>query len=564
MSSDGVMRLTPRGWVTLDRVVLVLAPVIVFWFQGFEGLSDTDPGFLTGISYRLLRGQELYTDIIYVRPPLSPILHAGVLKLLPDHLGLIGERALFYVLAWTSCLLALLTLRHAFGRDASGVAGLPLSIIGTLAFLFSVNNFTPYPWHTLDGVFFSALGLFLVVRSPSTLGLACAMLACLAAAACKQSYYPIPLVAVFLAGACHGRPGLIRSTVSLIVLSTVTLGGAAALYPESTSAFWKLSRAATHWDEAISAGFTKYLQTLPFVFGFVALGWLVKRRVGDATRTELLLWSVVLVALGLNIVEAYQNWFWQKTAYKYSQFLFLLAFGVAAFELRHYRQRAITLMALLSIAWCSSLSWGTKHPILFFTPVVFGVVHGVRVHLGGRTPVWAYRGWIVVLFGAYLAMAQFPRFDAPRWECTHALSEVFPRASAIQVGGFQFQHHTELMHLVAKYGEPFVVLPALPLAHYLTETTPILSVDWALNVEVTGYTLKAQLLAQLEQPGVTALIQRHRIDRVRRRGDHPYGSWLTLHVVDHWTLVETRESFLVYQMSTLPSSLQPAPKRTDF
>lgn len=523
--------------------------MVLFLAHGFHGFSDTDSGFLTGVSYRLLHGQQLYVDAIYVRPPMSPILHAGILWLLPRNYELIGERGLFYAMAWFSCLFGLLSLRRIYAsqhdRERSGI---PYALCGTLAIVFSVNNFPPYPWHTLDGVFFASLGIYLTTRGTSGWWIAAGMLACLAAAGCKQSYYPIPIVAVALSTALYGRAGAARSALSLALMLGLMILGASTFYPEAWAAFLEQSAAASGWREAVSAGFTKYFQATPFVLVFLGLVWIAKRRYGDYARSEWLLWLVVVGALVLNVMEAYEKEFWQKTAYKYSQFLFLLALGVAFKDIRRRTAPAMTLLALLSISWCAGISWGTKHPILFFAPVVFGVMHLLRVHWRGRWSVGLYRKLTFVVFLLYLAMAQFPRYDAPRWDCTYRLSDVFPQGSGVWVGRFQYQQYVDLKELVSKYGEPFAVLPALPLAHYLTNTTPILEVDWALNAELNGRRLESRVIRSLEESHPTVLVQRHWIDKMRERGDHPYGSWLTIYVVDHWDLVEERETMNVYRL----------------
>ncbi|MEM7262697.1 MAG: hypothetical protein AAF488_11960, partial [Planctomycetota bacterium] len=553
---DGVFDMSPpedrrslRGRLSSDRVVFLLAPVVLFLTQGFHGLSETDSGFLTGISHRLLQGQQLYTDIIYVRPPVSPILHAGILALLPRSFELIGERAIFYGMAWWSCLFGMLALRRIYGTQLDGErATVPFVLCGTLAFVFSVNNFPPYPWHTLDGVFFASIGLYLTTRGSSSGWLFAGVVASLAAAGCKQSFYPIPLVAVVLSATLHGRTSGIRSAFLLALSLVGVLVLSTTLYPEAWAAFLEQSSAASGWGEAINAGFTKYLQAIPFVLVFLGVALFVRRRRGSFALLEWFTWLVVVGALVLNVIEAYEREEWQKSAYKYSQFMFLLALGVAIAGLRRFRRFAVTLLAFLSVSWCAGISWGTKHPILYFTPVVFGVMHLVRTHWEGRWSPSHYRTLILVVFGLYLAMAQFPRFDAPRWECTYRMSDLFPQATGVKIGAFQYRQYAELKELVAEYEEPFTVLPALPLAHYLTDTTPTLGVDWALNAELNGRRLKLRVLRELEESGSIVLIQRHWIEKKRERGDHPFGSWLTVHVVDHWELVEEGEMLNVYRL----------------
>jgi hypothetical protein len=61
-------------------------------------------------------------------------------------------------------------------------------------FLFSVHNFPPIPWHTVDGIAFSALGIFLIAGRNSVFSSVIGMVALVLGALTKQSFYPMPLM----------------------------------------------------------------------------------------------------------------------------------------------------------------------------------------------------------------------------------------------------------------------------------------------------------------------------------------------------------------------------------
>lgn len=74
-----------------------LMAVLYFLAYGFHGMSDTDQGFISALSYRVVQGEIPYVDFIYIRPPLSLYLHAFIQSFIPASLEILGERFIFYL-----------------------------------------------------------------------------------------------------------------------------------------------------------------------------------------------------------------------------------------------------------------------------------------------------------------------------------------------------------------------------------------------------------------------------------------------------------------------------------
>ena len=69
--------------------------------------------------------------------------------------------------------------------------------------MVSVHNFPPMPWHTIDGLFFSSITLFLMARvvrikENSSLFLIFAGVASVFAALAKQSFYFLPILLIII------------------------------------------------------------------------------------------------------------------------------------------------------------------------------------------------------------------------------------------------------------------------------------------------------------------------------------------------------------------------------
>ena len=111
---------------------------------------------------------------------------------------------------------------------------------------------------------------------------------------------------------------------------------------------------------------------------------------------------------------------------------------------------------------------------------------------------------------------------------------------------------------MGKYGEPFAVLPALPLAHYLTNTLPAIPIDWALNAELNFDQWRPQILDRLHDRSPVIFLQRNHLPILDKVG-HRFGSWLGRYVRDHWRRIEERHHFFVYVNPNTPDRLARPP-----
>lgn len=192
-----------RGVVTPVRLASLLAvavPVLYVAVYAPQGMDTTDFGFFYGHAWRILLGEVPYRDFFYVKPPLSLYWHAFWLWLTPERVSVLAGKAGFYAEMLAASWLGALYLARAVDLRRLGV---PLPLLATLGFVWSVHAFPPMPWHTVDGVLFGAGALYAVVAGhPLLAGVLAA-----ASALTKQSYTLMPLGVVATAlvagrGAC--------------------------------------------------------------------------------------------------------------------------------------------------------------------------------------------------------------------------------------------------------------------------------------------------------------------------------------------------------------------------
>lgn len=182
--------------IRLANVLAVAVPVLYAIAYAPCGMDTTDFGFFYGHAWRVLLGEVPYRDFFYVKPPLSLYWHAFWLWLTPERFSVLAGKVGFYVEMLAASWLGALYLARTVDLRRLGV---PLPLLATLGFVWSVHSFPPMPWHTVDGVLFGAGALLaVVVGHPLLAGVLAA-----ASALTKQSYVLMPLgvaVAALVAG----------------------------------------------------------------------------------------------------------------------------------------------------------------------------------------------------------------------------------------------------------------------------------------------------------------------------------------------------------------------------
>jgi putative flippase GtrA len=228
----------PRGrsLFTSARLASLLAVAVpVAYVAGYApyGMDTTDFGFFYGHAWRILQGEVPYRDFFYVKPPLSLYWHAFWLWLTPERFSVLAGKAGFYAEMLAASWLGALYLARAVDLRRLGV---PLPLLATLGFVWSVHAFPPMPWHTVEGVLFGAGALYAVAAGhPLLAGVLAA-----ASALTKQSYALMPL-GVAVAALVAGRGGM--------CLRGGGVAGGTVATPEPAAASY--GRTRLHWQHGL-------------------------------------------------------------------------------------------------------------------------------------------------------------------------------------------------------------------------------------------------------------------------------------------------------------------------
>jgi hypothetical protein len=182
--------------------------------------------------------------------------------------------------------------------------------------------------------------------------------------------------------------------------------------------------------------------------------------------------------------------------------------------------RILLTLAVLVIAWTSSLSFGIRNPLIGLAGLA--VVMDDLMPATRRLP----KALALVLPAALCAAALYamtyqqrekPYFDRPVSKQIRTLSDFAPRYGPITTNQSTARHIRELVELIERHalsrGRDFVVLDEFPLIHYVMDRQNPALMDWFLGYEMPGLTRSiTQQLAELDavmiiqrRPGVSVI-----------------------------------------------------------
>ncbi len=464
-----------------------------------HAFHPTDDGFVLAYSWRLAQGEVPYRDFLYVRTPLSPLLHLPWLAL-PEGWPIPAGRLAFYV---ELAAAAMLPTAWAVSRGLR--ATVPALAVCGGAFLLSLHNFPPMPWPTVDAVFLASAGAtaFLVWidrRRPRWLMAATALLTLSALA--KQSFAPLVVLVVAYAVvvawrrrdlgtlvAALGAPLALAAALGMALIAT----GALTPFVQQLSASMQMRPTPENpWTgDIVSIGVVPYVSALNPAVAITIL--LVTLVFVAGARTSLARpvatpTAVSLLAVGAFVLPSDTN--------LAGILVFLgIAAIVAAASIRSIRgpveaQPLVAYAILLAAGWCASLSFAYQTPLLALG--MLGPV--VALELPIRPTRWdsaiAMAGLVVTTSIVTLLNVDAPYRDLPRAAQTADLGDIYPRLGHLYTNPINADRHRELRDLSERFalrsGRDFVVLTGFPLAHYLSGTRNPLSLDWLEPQEYVG------------------------------------------------------------------------------
>lgn len=515
------------------------------------GIENNDSGFILGLAHQLFLGGALYEDIIYIRPPVTPLLHATAFLPPLSSAPVYADRLLtLFEIAMYSGLSAVLAGR-LFAWRQGFVAG-----VAALVFLFSMHTQAPMAWHTIDGILFSVLAIFLLHAGVAGRGLllplaaACAVLA----AGAKQSFYPVPLLLPVLTMLVTRSWRNTLVVVAWEVVAALLLLGVVSMIGSVPGLLSAVSSQTTAQDLFV-AGFSNYARdviTSRSLFGvwplllvlFFAKPW----RGEVSWRSQ----RFLLAAAWLFVVAIFMFYRDKGGGVRQpAELVDTLFVGTALFSvlmLARTRETAWAfVVGLHAIAWCASISWGVMSTMMYAAPPIITVAWAIATACERSSGMRLAA--LALIPAAWLAFHEGGRDlysleePARREEATIDMADAHPCLRLIKGTPGQFGNYRELAGIISQLsGRNYVVLPNMPLAHVLTGTANPIGIDWAMDAEVGK---QGELAWQRMGSRVDYAVVFNAASPAPELSGK-YGSQVTMRVKQQWVLLETTGRFSIY------------------
>ena len=200
--------------------LLILSIIFHFLFSKY-GFNPTDDGNIIAHSKRLLLGQIPHLDFISIRPVGSALFHTPEVFFFKDHLYLYSR-----FIVW----LQLVIISYLWIGFISKLLGVKIKFVGTWAMIIvstmlCVHTFPIMAWATIDGIFFSTLGLYCIYKDQNVLKYFGYFLLGYAYL-CKQSFLFFPFAVLLILGDWRDIKKVIAAILpGLLYITAIAISG---------------------------------------------------------------------------------------------------------------------------------------------------------------------------------------------------------------------------------------------------------------------------------------------------------------------------------------------------
>jgi hypothetical protein len=386
--------------------------------------------------------------------------------------------------------------------------------IALVSFAASVHYFVLTAWHTVDGLFLSSIGVWILLAQKHARWRVIGYLLIAAAYLCKQSFLLMAPFSILLLGDWREKKYWI----------TITLPAAGyCAYLLVTGSFSEAVVQLASQSGLVSTGVGSYLNfgfLLGILAGYCAMSLLRARAVPllptrrvprYAGASTLIAVPAAFIAIGL-----------------YRGSLAAVSFGVVGMVLgivlylawkgigRGEDKVSVTLLALL-LAWSASLSVGYNFPALLLGPlftILAAFVYSTRESLNPRflQTTLAIAG-VAILLGFGAARPYYIYRDQPSSELTESLDGVLPGGRLIYTNPNTYEFLVDLDNaadMISERNRTYAIIPDVPGHWVQSEQTNPLLVDWPQPVELGNQYLVDRVTSDLaaKRGEVTVLVQK--------------------------------------------------------
>ncbi len=471
--------------IKLNKYKILFGIIILFYSLilcqfGFENF---DTGYMSSFSWRIVNGQNAYSDFIYKFPPVVIYFHAFFMKILPET----GQFFMFRILSYLFFALQVFFTVSGFDNIYNlKEYKIDKWAIMSFCYVVSIHNFMPSPWPTTDGLLFFSIAFWLFSRNTKyNFGSFFAIaFFCILSALSKQSFYLVPLIFLTWTFVKYNLKTALLFLLQIILILTAFF--ILVYHYLSLDNFIKQTTGETTLYQLFYTGIHNFIYipiilfcVLMFLIAVLAFVYLHFSKQKVISLLPCLKWIsaflLLIAIIAYFILEI-------KTG---SRIVFESCI-ISLIYVCLYKKKTIIflfpIIVLLAIVWSTAISWGFPFPILFTTGSILSIVVLMKDELTipSKYYFWVCLPFCIIAFASNIR----PYRETNIFELKYSLESVSPKLKYIKTNKENYEKHMELKSLIAKYGTNYIVAPSLPLANYIFNTQSKLPGDWIINTEI--------------------------------------------------------------------------------
>lgn len=454
----------------------ILILLIHFIFSKFA-INLTDEGVIPALSQRILNGEMPYIDFISIRPILSPIIHLPEVYFFGSKF-LIFSRLIVIIQISISCGLLTESCLKTFGYNSNIKYYIICLILSVFMFL---HNFQIMVWATIDGIFFTSIGIYLITTHHKLkfLGYFTISLAVF----CKQSFIFFPFFCLFLTKDYRNFKTLIFSLAPFVFYFLVLN------YLDIWSNFFSQISSGPGVNAIINNIWNKIILNGHFIYGYLIISsaffvnYFLKKS-NQVILSKSINYFIIIIVMAYII---------KSTNDLDYMFFSRVVFGMLTATLfsniligKLGSEQIIFISLILLFSFCTTLSSGYSWPI-FLSGVMITIIFLVLHKYYGLSSLHKklfFGFFLLVVFinvkNRFLATYS----EKPIVELKHSLTNISAIGDGIYTCENIKNEFNDLNNLVEKYGKfKFAIIPDHALFWINSKFKNPISIDWIQSIE---------------------------------------------------------------------------------
>ena len=481
-----------------------------FCFLIFYSLDVIDSSFILSFVMRLQNGQKIYKDFDYVRPFGSILIWDLLLYFTPKNFKYLFLLSRIIVLL-EIILISFLIFKIYFNTNKQLIA---------LFFIFILHNFNIMPWHTIDGILISIIGIYFFQRKfyLST------MLFALLAMSIKQSFYIFgaTLLCCIVILSSKEKFKLIKTDIRIFLICGTIVCIAIFnldLLRNFKSMFLQIM-GSSDINQFVEVGCKSYFLENTYYNILIIISLLILYIIPVRQKSLFVLFSIAIIYIFSAPLFNGGNYIGIKT-----MFLYLCVLAIK-------QRQNLSVLLLFLLAWSCSISWGGNTPV-FLIFVLYIILF--RDFFTSNYYITTFLIFGLVNFS--LIRINYPYFNTSPLKTEYIWIKNENAISGLYINKKTYNYIKEAQTINDKYNNVFF-LPGSPLLDVVNNSY-ISRSSWEMDVEYPNWKMDLQLNAN-------AIFVVDKTPAVKYKSGF-FKSSFTTYIEQNKTIVETTENFILYK-----------------